>query len=234
MPRFSSSDRPQRWPPHGRATASGGRCRGAVQSPPVDASGRHCGPTARTAAPVTTDSRHGDRVAPNRLARQGDVDQPGPSVGGGPHACVACRGLVRCGGAGRSICAERGGRGDAQPYGGDLSAGGSAHGPGAATAGNRAAASLGARESICLSRVPTASGRRWSRSRKGDCLDKAVAEQFFGSLQRERTGHCQYATRQEARDDVLDYIAMVYNSTRLHSSLGYVSSNDYEVRRKAA
>ena len=63
-------------------------------------------------------------------------------------------------------------------------------------------------------------GMRCSMSRQGECLDNAVAERCVGSLQRERTGSCQYATRQEARDDVIDYIDMFYNSTRLHASLG--------------
>jgi transposase InsO family protein len=71
-------------------------------------------------------------------------------------------------------------------------------------------------------------------SRQGACLDNAVAERFFGSLKRERTGHSQYTTRQEAREDVIDYIEMFSNSTRLHSSLGYVSPNAYEARLKAA
>jgi transposase InsO family protein len=73
-----------------------------------------------------------------------------------------------------------------------------------------------------------AHGIRSSMSRKGDCLDNAVVERFFGSLKRECTALRYYATRQQARDDVLDYIEMFYNSTRLHSSLGYVSPNDFE------
>jgi transposase InsO family protein len=67
-----------------------------------------------------------------------------------------------------------------------------------------------------------------SMSRKGECLDNAVVERFFGSLKRERTSHQYYETRQEARDDVIDYIEMFYNSTRKHSYLGYVSPNEYE------
>jgi putative transposase len=67
-----------------------------------------------------------------------------------------------------------------------------------------------------------------SMSGPGDCLDNAVAERFFGSLKRERTSHRYYETRQEARADVIDYIEMFYNSTRLHSYLGYMSPNDYE------
>ena len=67
-----------------------------------------------------------------------------------------------------------------------------------------------------------------SMSGQGDCLDNAVAERFFGSLKREWTSHCEYATRQEAKDDIIAYIEMFYNSKRKHSYLGYVSPNDYE------
>jgi putative transposase len=69
---------------------------------------------------------------------------------------------------------------------------------------------------------------RCSMSRKGDCLDHAVAERFFGSLKGERTSLRHYATRQEARDDVIDDIEMFYNSRRKHSYLGYVSPNAFE------
>lgn len=67
-----------------------------------------------------------------------------------------------------------------------------------------------------------------SMSGKGDCLDNAVAERFFGSLKREWTSYCDYATRQEAKGDIIAYIEMFYNSRRKHSYLGYVSPNDYE------
>ena len=73
-----------------------------------------------------------------------------------------------------------------------------------------------------------AHGIACSMSGKGDCLDNAVAERFFGSLKREWTSHQDYDTRQEARDDIIEYIEMFYNSTRKHSYLGYVSPNDYE------
>jgi putative transposase len=69
---------------------------------------------------------------------------------------------------------------------------------------------------------------RCRMSRQGECLDTAVAERFFGSLTRERTAHRDYATRQDARDDVIDDIEMFYNSRRKHSYLGSVSPNDYE------
>jgi putative transposase len=77
-------------------------------------------------------------------------------------------------------------------------------------------------------------GIRCSRSRKGECLDNAVAERVFGSRKGERTAHREYATRQDARADVIEYIEMFYNRTRLHSSLGYRSPNDYEALLKVA
>jgi transposase InsO family protein len=67
-----------------------------------------------------------------------------------------------------------------------------------------------------------------SMSRKGNCWDNAVAESFFGSLKKERVRLTEYQTRQEARQDILDYISMFYNSYRLHSTLGYICPNDYE------
>jgi transposase InsO family protein len=73
-----------------------------------------------------------------------------------------------------------------------------------------------------------AHGMVCSMSGKGDCLDNAVAERFFGSLKREWTSHRDYGTRQEARDDIVEYIEMFYNAKRKHSYLGYLSPNEYE------
>ncbi len=67
-----------------------------------------------------------------------------------------------------------------------------------------------------------------SMSRKGNCWDNSVAESFFGSLKQERVQWCNYETRQEARQDILTYITMFYNNTRLHSYLGYKSPNEFE------
>lgn len=67
-----------------------------------------------------------------------------------------------------------------------------------------------------------------SMSRKGNCWDNAVAESFFGSLKQERVQWRHYQTRLAAQQDVLNYIAMFYNSKRLHSHLGYKSPAQYE------
>ena len=67
-----------------------------------------------------------------------------------------------------------------------------------------------------------------SMSRKGNCWDNAPTERFFSSLKREWTGDRLYRTRQEAIADVREYVAVYYNSQRLHSTLGYRTPLDYE------
>ena len=67
-----------------------------------------------------------------------------------------------------------------------------------------------------------------SMSRRGHCLDNAVAESFFHSLKTERVKRKVYATRSEAKADMFDYIEVFYNRTRLHSHLGHVSPDEYE------
>lgn len=72
-----------------------------------------------------------------------------------------------------------------------------------------------------------------SMSRKGNCWDNAVMERFFGSLKSERTDQMNYATRQEAKADVIDYIEMFYNSQRLHSTLGYITPLQFEENKRS-
>ena len=67
-----------------------------------------------------------------------------------------------------------------------------------------------------------------SMSRKGNCWDNAPIERFFSSLKREWTSDRLYRTRQEAIADVREYVAVYYNSKRLHSTLGYKTPMDYE------
>jgi putative transposase len=53
-----------------------------------------------------------------------------------------------------------------------------------------------------------------SMSRRGNCYDNAVAESFFHLLKSERIRRKTYATREEARQDVFDYIELFYNPKR--------------------
>lgn len=70
-------------------------------------------------------------------------------------------------------------------------------------------------------------GMTASMSRKGNCWDNAPTERFFRSLKSERLTACRFVTRNEAKNEILDYITF-YNSIRLHSALGYVSPMAYE------
>src|SRR6056297_1011617 len=67
-----------------------------------------------------------------------------------------------------------------------------------------------------------------SMSRRGNCHDNAVAESFFQLLKRERIKRRIYATRDEARADVFDYIELFYNRRRRHSSNDGLSPVEYE------
>ncbi len=67
-------------------------------------------------------------------------------------------------------------------------------------------------------------------SRKCNCWDNAVMERFFLNLKMERVWRRQYANHTEAIRDVTDYMINFYNSRRLHSSLGYLPPNVYEMK----
>jgi putative transposase len=70
-------------------------------------------------------------------------------------------------------------------------------------------------------------GMTASMSRKGNCWDNAPTERFFRSLKSERLTAHRFVTRNEAKNEILDYITY-YNSIRLHSTLGYLSPMAYE------
>lgn len=69
-----------------------------------------------------------------------------------------------------------------------------------------------------------------SMSRKGECLDNAVAESFFSSLKTELVDHEDYRTREEARQSLFEYIEVFYNRRRRHSYLGNISPAEFERR----
>jgi putative transposase len=73
-----------------------------------------------------------------------------------------------------------------------------------------------------------AHGLECSMSRRGNCHDNAVAESFFQLLKRERIRRKIYATRDDARADVFNYIEMFYNTRRQHSHNGGLSPVVFE------
>jgi len=76
-------------------------------------------------------------------------------------------------------------------------------------------------------------GCRQSMSRRGNCWDNAVTESFFGNLKSEMVHHERFATRQEAKDKLFDYIEVFYNRSRIHSAADYFAPAEYEARYRA-
>lgn len=69
-----------------------------------------------------------------------------------------------------------------------------------------------------------------SMSRPADCYDNAVMESFFSTLKCERVYFQDYRTRAQASLDIFAYIAGFYNRVRLHSTLGYLSPEEFEAQ----
>ena len=62
---------------------------------------------------------------------------------------------------------------------------------------------------------------RLSVGRTDSCHDNAVAESFFDTLKNECYSLRRWATREEARNAVIDFIERRYNRSRPHSTIGY-------------
>ena len=71
-------------------------------------------------------------------------------------------------------------------------------------------------------------GCKQSMSRKANCWDNSVAESFFATIKQELIHHMKFKTRQEAIDQIFDYIEVFYNRQRIHSHLNYVSPASFE------
>ena len=67
-----------------------------------------------------------------------------------------------------------------------------------------------------------------SMSRKGNCYDNAVMESFFHTLKTELVSFENFQTRVEAKMKIFDYIEIFYNRQRSHSSIGYLTPEEFE------
>jgi transposase InsO family protein len=85
-----------------------------------------------------------------------------------------------------------------------------------------------------IRRILAANRIQVSMSRTANCYDNAVMESFFSTLKCEWVHHQVYKTRMEASKDIFEYIAGFYNTVRRHSTLGYVSPNQFEANGQAS
>ena len=53
-----------------------------------------------------------------------------------------------------------------------------------------------------------------SMSRRGNCWDNAVVESFFHTLKTELVHHRRYRTREDATQDIFEWIEVFYNRVR--------------------
>lgn len=67
-----------------------------------------------------------------------------------------------------------------------------------------------------------------SMSGKGCCYDNAACESFFGTLKVELVHDEKYQTRDEAKSSIFEYIEAYYNTKRKHSTINYMTPNQFE------
>ena len=73
-----------------------------------------------------------------------------------------------------------------------------------------------------------------SMSRKGNCWDNAVAESFFATAKGDELDHHWFSSHGDARRVIADYIENFYNPLRRHSTVGYISPDEFELRHQLA
>lgn len=183
-------------------------------------------PRRRKRKPVTTDSQHNHRIAPNLLARQFKAERPNAvwladityvRTDEGWLYVAAVKDMATCEIVGWSMDT-------------------SLHSPLAERAVTMAIQRHNPPEGLIHHSdrgVQYASGPyrkilarhklTASMSRKGDCLDNAPMESFFGSLKTELVHRTRFRTREEARRAIFEYIEVWYNRRRRHSAIGYIT-----------
>jgi len=77
-------------------------------------------------------------------------------------------------------------------------------------------------------RALRAEGITCSMSEVGQCWDNAPMESFFGRLKCELEPGPMFATRDQARAEIFEYLEVFYNRVRRHSSLGFLSPEEFE------
>jgi len=73
-------------------------------------------------------------------------------------------------------------------------------------------------------------GIKISMSRRGNPYDNAFAESFMKTLKVEEVYLKEYKTFDEAYNNIKQFIEVVYNDKRLHSSIGYLPPVEFEAK----
>ena len=180
---------------------------------------------------TTTDSRHHEPIAPNRLQRDFTAPAPNrvwvadttylPVIGGFIFLVVIIDLFSR-----KVVGWSLGDRLDAELSGEALRRALARRGPpsGLIFHSDRglefAAASF--------RRLVAEAGGLQSMSRKGDCWDNAVPESFFSTLEFEGPSTTTWRYVADAENEVFNFIEVYYNQTRLHSHNDYRPPNEIE------
>ncbi len=88
--------------------------------------------------------------------------------------------------------------------------------------------------SLAFSRRLRAAGIVPSMGAVGTAYDNAAAESFFGTFKRELVHRTRFATRDQAKAAIFDYIEVFYNRQRRHSTIGDLSPAEFERRYASA
>lgn len=75
-------------------------------------------------------------------------------------------------------------------------------------------------------------GVQQSMSRRGNCWDNAPVESFFATLKKELIHEHAWTSLDDLRNAIADYMSF-YNNERIHSSLGYLTPNEYQMQEAA-
>jgi len=84
--------------------------------------------------------------------------------------------------------------------------------------------------SLAFGKTLRESGLLQSTGSRGDAFDNAACESVISTLKEEWIKRHRYQSRDQARLSIFRYIETFYNPRRRHSSLGYLSPDEYERR----
>jgi len=86
--------------------------------------------------------------------------------------------------------------------------------------------------SLAFGQQARAAGIAQSMGSKGDCFDNAVAESFFATLKKELIHGRSWPSKAELRTEVFEYIEVFFNRRRRHSTLEFLSPEQFETTRQ--